>query len=101
MPKRTRTAFRFAVQLAAPQGINVSRAEWAKDTLEYFAVNHGEALNGPGMLEQNISDLLCNLAHFCDATGLLLSDLMRTAEMHYDEETDAKGRQFDSDTLPA
>ena len=44
--------------------------------------------------EDAICDLIAKLAHHGDRAGLNLSNEIRLALMHYDEETNGKGRQF-------
>jgi hypothetical protein len=74
---------------------NDRRAKAAAATLKYFAKHGGEWITGekvmsPDMIEQNMSDLLCNFAHYCDLNGVQMSDVLRRAKGHYDAE--AKGR---------
>lgn len=84
-----------------PEGMNEDRADWAEDALNTFANEHGETLE-PGataaeiaeMTTQNLADLLADLAHFCDRHNVSFSQCLNTAEMHYDAETDSKGKQF-------
>jgi hypothetical protein len=75
-----------------PERMNVQYADMAFSTLEYFASAHGEV--GPDLDEQNITDLLGDLGHYCDRAGLDLSACWRRAAMHYGEETSHQGAQF-------
>ena len=76
-----------------PEDMNDARAEWAGDSLAYFAKKHGE--EEEGCEAQNLADLLADLAHYCDRNGLSLDGCLTTAQMHYAEETDHEGAQFD------
>jgi hypothetical protein len=76
-----------------PEDMNDARAEWAGDALAYFARKHGE--EEEGCEAQNLADLLADLAHYCDRNGLSLDGCLTTAQMHYAEETDHEGAQFD------
>ena len=44
--------------------------------------------------EQNLSDMLCDLGHYCDRQKISLQERLRVASYHYIEETDRKGAQF-------
>jgi hypothetical protein len=80
---------------------NDSRARDAQDTLHHFEEAHGEPPYGgistdqlKDLHQQNIVDLIANLAHYCDREDLDMQAILRTAAMHYDDETDQKGTQF-------
>jgi hypothetical protein len=75
-----------------PEDMNDERAYWAGETLAYFTRTYGEQEGGD---RQNLADLLADLAHYCDRNGLSLDGCLTTAQMHYAEETDHKGAQFD------
>lgn len=42
----------------------------------------------------NLTDMLCNLAHFCDRKKLSLPDALRRAADHYQTETASQGTQL-------
>jgi hypothetical protein len=44
--------------------------------------------------EDAITDLLCDLAHYCDRNDLDFEAELRRAAMHYVEETDGEGTQL-------
>ena len=64
-----------------PEGQNDARAEWAGSALRFFqrstGTDHSDAL----------SDLLCNLLHWCDRNGLDFERELERGKCHYDEET--------------
>lgn len=74
--------------------MNRKRAKEAYKTLEFFALRAGGEfyLRGKSkrmdaeLIEQNMSDMLCNLAHLCDARGIQFGDVLRRAEGHYKSE---------------
>jgi hypothetical protein len=53
----------------------------------------GEAITGPDLLEQNIADLLADIAHLCDREKLSLPAIIARAQMHYEAEN-TTGTQF-------
>lgn len=64
---------------------NLDRAQWARLALVTFA----EATRQDGdEHEEVVSDLLCDLRHFCDLAELDWTDLLRRAEMHYEAEVE-------------
>ncbi len=69
---------------------NPRRIKAAKETLQLFAAAYGE-LDGSGkvgkLAQQNITDLLSDLAHYCESVGLSFSDCVRAAERHHSFET--------------
>ena len=81
-----------------PDGLNSRRAQAAEVGLLAFARDFGEtddrdelgALN-----EQAISDLLANLAHYCDRKGLSFQSCLEVARENYAAETDFFGTQYD------
>lgn len=86
-----------------PKEMNDQRAKGAKSTLLHYANSFGEIYSkedlvgletSPDQAHQNLGDLLCDLAHFCDREGVSLADCLATAEIHYNEETANKGQQF-------
>jgi hypothetical protein len=83
-----------------PEKMNAERARWAGDVLEFFEIfgerPHREATEEERrvLMEQNLSDLIADFAHFCDRTGLEMRTVLRTAIRHYQEETNGEGDQF-------
>jgi hypothetical protein len=83
-----------------PEGMNDERAEWALSTIQAFGTTTGECFydfdgqERDAILQQNISDLLGDLAHLCDREGVNLRAMLDRAEHHYNEETDNEGEQF-------
>jgi hypothetical protein len=77
--------------LPDPEEMNDQRSDWAGDALYHYSNEHGE----DDADQQNLSELLCNLAHWCDRNGVSFATALTTAEVHYNEETDHKGKQFE------
>ena len=71
-----------------PEGRNDERAEWAALALGTFMDRTGA---DP---EDAITDLLCDLAHYCDRNDLDFEAELHRAAMHYTEETDGEGTQL-------
>ena len=75
---------------------NLKRALAAESALKLFAELRGETdeFGDLGsLLEQNLIDLLTDLAHLCNARNLRMEKCLRTAHMHYTEElTNARVR---------
>lgn len=68
---------------------NRQRAFAAESALKTFAEIRGETdlLGGIGTLaEQNVIDLLTDLAHFCDAQNIPMERCLWLAQMHYMQE---------------
>lgn len=80
--------------LPDPDNQNQERAEWAQQTLAYFA-----KLTGSDM-EDALSDLLCNIAHWCDENDYEFETELRRAARHYADETDGRGVQLDDISTP-
>jgi len=85
-----------------PEFMNNKRADWARDTLEYFE-QYGESPHPDlttteqrDVAKQNLSDLIADMGHFCDRNGLEMHDVIRVASGHYAEETSFEGLQFNS-----
>ncbi len=80
---------------ADPEEMNEDRSKWAARALSEFMVATGTE---PGDV---VSDLLCDLAHFCDRHQLSLAHELNRAESHYSDETlnqdteVSEGQQFD------
>lgn len=79
-----------------PEGMNDQRAAAGESALIYFADKHGERAGGE---EQNLAELLVDLAHYCDRNSLNLAAIWERAATHYNEETDNQGEQMD--TIPS
>lgn len=76
---------------------NVVRALAAESALGTFAALRGEideAGNLGRFTEQNLVDLLTDLAHMCDARNLNMARCLRTARTHYMAERGPGGVQF-------
>ena len=72
-------------KIADPEDANKHRAIWAAEAVARFMkATHLQMVDG---LDTAVSDLLVDLAHFCDRTGLDFGDLLRRAKNHYDAET--------------
>lgn len=79
-----------------PDGKNDDRAEWARCAIETFQGETGT------YNEDAVSDLLGDLAHYCDRNGLNLRHELLRASHHYDDETSGEfedGKQFDGITI--
>jgi hypothetical protein len=75
---------------------NDRRAAHALQALIYFAHHGGEWVQGgltPDLIEQNMSDLVCDFAHLCDLHDVNMSEVLRRAKGHYDAETFNRGVQ--------
>jgi hypothetical protein len=76
---------------------NERRASWAESALLAFAKTTGLARESIGDKEDPffiVSDLLADLAHWCDLRKLDLFVITRHAAEHYSVETGGSGRQF-------
>lgn len=65
---------------------NERRSLAAESTLTSFAALRGELgeMGGLGRLaEQNVVDLIADLAHFCEARGIDFEKCLRLARAHY------------------
>jgi hypothetical protein len=80
-----------------PDDMNQKRALAAKRALLYFARDFGET-DDHGELaefgEQNLSDLLVDLAHYCDREHLSFLKCFLRASGSYADETESLGTQF-------
>ena len=86
-----------------PEEMNDKRASAAGRALLYFARDFGETDDRGDLAEfgeQNLSDLLVDLAHYCDRENLSLLECFRRAGRCYAEETEYSGRQFKSAKIP-
>jgi len=85
---------------AANEGTtNDDRALWAEAALLAFAQRIGLAKEMVGDKEDRffiISDLLADLAHWCDRNEVDLPSALIHAGQHYCAETDGTGKQFSS-----
>ena len=80
-----------------PDEMNAARAHAAERALSTFAMDFGERdENGTlgALAEQNLSDLLADIAHYCDFVDLSLEKCLANAASNYAEETSDLGRQF-------
>lgn len=69
-------------------GINERRSEWALIAIDKFR-------QATGIDEEDaVSDLIADIAHYCDRHGVQLMEEIRRAKMHYEAETALKGKQF-------
>ena len=77
---------------------NELRAKSAQDALILFGRERGEVdehQDPAGFVEQNLTDLITNLAHYCDLHSISLNHSLLLAKEHYRAETNKHGRQFD------
>jgi hypothetical protein len=88
-----------------PEFMNNTRADWARDVLEYFE-QYGERSHPDltteeerKLAQQNLSDLIADMGHYCDRNGLGMDEVIRIASGHYAEETKNEGLQFQSTRL--
>ena len=85
---------------AANEGTtNDDRALWAEAALLAFAQRTGQAKEIVGNKEDRffiISDLLADLAHWCDRNEVDLPSALIHAAEHYRAETNGTGKQFNS-----
>lgn len=80
-----------------PDNLNQLRSATAMLAIESFAkTGMGELIGGSVMplLEQNLTDLLCNIGHLCDREGFSLTNCFHKAQYQYAAETDREGSQF-------
>jgi hypothetical protein len=80
-----------------PEEMNQKRANAAERALLVFAQDFGETDEWKylgGLAEQNLADLLADLAHFCDRNQVQMKNCLSIAASHYAEETDHTGTQF-------
>jgi hypothetical protein len=96
---------RESVQLIPPDAAanegasNDDRALWAEAALLAFAQRTGLGKEIVGDKEDRffiISDLLADLAHWCNRHEVDLSAALIHAAQHYRAETNGTGKQFDS-----
>jgi hypothetical protein len=83
-----------------PFSMNESRARWAGRVLS-FCDRFGEPQDYPASkkeirenLEGKLSDLVADLAHFCDREGLSMKIVVRGATRRYQITTDGQGTQL-------
>lgn len=72
-----------------PEPNNRDRAEWAREALDGFIAETG---NASGTTDEHVSDLLCDLRHLCDAEGVEWAAMIRRANMHYRAEIEELGQ---------
>lgn len=73
-----------------PEDMNDERAEWAQAAIDGFLKSHR------GDEDMAVSDLLCNLGHYCDRAGINMVEALSFARGNYNEETGGKGTQLDT-----
>lgn len=82
-------------------GMNAERAKWALAALETFSKETGVKVEADG-LETVAGDLLGDLMHLCDQKGVAFSDILESAQRHYEVETGWKckkcGVAFDAES---
>lgn len=80
-----------------PDEMNDKRASAARRALLFFARDFGET-DDEGEIstfaQQNISDLIADLAHLCDRQGIEILRCFSNARSNYSEETENSGGQF-------
>ena len=64
-----------------PDGINTERAQWTDAPMRCFQRETGTDD------EDALSDLLCDLMHWCDRNDSDFDAALSTAQMHYEAET--------------
>jgi len=64
-----------------PEEMNDDRADWAAAALSAFQAQTGSDLGDA------VSDLLCDLMHWCDRNGISFRKELERARWHYDAET--------------
>lgn len=80
---------------------NDERASWAEVGLLAFGQRTGMAHEAVGDDEDPfliVSDLLADLAHWCDRNGVDMQAAIRHATKHYQTETGSQGRQLISES---
>jgi hypothetical protein len=94
MPKQIRTP--------DPERMNRRRAEAAEHAITAFTSYFGEKpcegmtrLQRHDLLRQNLMDMLCDIAHFCDRKGIDFGLQLERASGHYSEKTNRRGKQFE------
>ena len=70
-----------------PEGMNETRAGWADDCIALFM---GATRTDR---EDALSDLLCNMMHWCDRNNQSFDKELERANLHYDEETSGHQRK--------
>lgn len=67
-----------------PEERNDQRAEYAEIAIAAF-----NEVNGDDEPSSNLSDLLCNLRHWCDRNDVDFEQAALSAEINYNAETEA------------
>jgi hypothetical protein len=84
-----------------PEEMNKKRSVAALRAVRGFSKDFGENIDPFDgaervfMVQQNIEDLLADVAHLCDRLGLDLADIVAKSKFHYYEETENEGEQFE------
>jgi len=76
-----------------PDNQNEDRSKWAQAAIQTFVDITGLDTEADGF-DTTLSDLLADIAHFCDRNDLSFHDLLDRAQRHYQAETDGKGPQL-------
>lgn len=71
---------------------NDAKASFAAATLAYY-----ETIVGKNDGQTTVTDLLGDLAHYCDRHGLDFPEARLSADCHYGAETKGQGSQFDAE----
>lgn len=69
---------------------NLNRAHWAKAAIDAFGLEmHGRAFDRLGEEDQHdvISDLMCNIRHFCLQSGFDFAELDRRGAGNFEHES--------------
>ena len=82
LPERTAPTKKKAKQQPPdPENMNDGRAEWAAAALRHFQCTTGSEY------DDGLSDLLGDLMHWCDRSGIDFDAELSRARMHYEAET--------------
>lgn len=91
-------ANRVPPDATADEGIsNDQRASWAYSALLTFAQTTGSGSDLMGTAEERalvVTDLLADLAHWCDRNDVDLQLVIQRATDHYQTETASEGKQL-------
>lgn len=74
---------------------NAARAGWAATTLDTFTHLTGQRpydFNEPDNLLEIAGDLLCDLMHLCQETGVSPDQLIERARLHFEDELAEEGQ---------
>lgn len=86
---KTKPLFTPKTKLPAdPEELNHQRAGWAAEAILAF-----RNVTGTDTCDA-VSDLIADLAHWCDRNGISFAAELERGRMHYEEETNDEGKQF-------